>query len=537
MSEAGAAESIFVEGRNCGRVAHADRVAFVVDGEDYFNMFVQAAELATHSIFVIAWDFNSSCRLDYCCEDDSPRARLGSYLNDLARRRRDLHIYVLDWDFPMIYATDREAPASVRWGWGWKPHRRVHLEFDNTHPPGGSHHQKIVVMDDAIAFCGGVDLTCQRWDTPDHSPEEPRRVTGDRPYPPFHDMMIAVDGEAARVLATIARERWHTSTKKWAPQLPVHGNRWPEELEPAVFDVPVAIAVTAPESPPHNGTHEVENLYLDMIARAKRYIYIENQYFTSHSIGAALEQRLREPGGPEIVVVTRLLSHGWLEEYTMGVLRSKLIQRLQAADHEGRFSVLYPAMPGLAEGTCIDLHSKMMAVDDEWLRIGSANINNRSMGVDTECDVAIEAAGRDDVAKAIRDLRNKLLGEHLGVTPEEVARQIDLTGNIRSAVEALRSSHRTLAPLEVEPYSEVTLSLAEMADPEQAVGIDKLLAMFSFGAEFHHPPRAVRQAMPYLVLAGAIFLLWQFTPIPEMLGLRRKPSATQRLLRRWGLDR
>ena len=299
----------------------------------------------------------------------------------------------------------------------------------------------------------------------------------------------------------------------------------------------MAIAVTAPESPPHNGTHEVENLYLDMIARAKRYIYIENQYFTSHSIGAALEQRLREPGGPEIVVVTRLLSHGWLEEYTMGVLRSKLIQRLQAADHEGRFSVLYPAMPGLAEGTCIDLHSKMMAVDDEWLRIGSANINNRSMGVDTECDVAIEAAGRDDVAKAIRDLRNKLLGEHLGVTPEEVARQIDLTGNIRSAVEALRSSHRTLAPLEVEPYSEVTLSLAEMADPEQAVGIDKLLAMFSFGAEFHHPPRAVRQAMPYLVLAGAIFLLWQFTPIPEMLGLRRKPSATQRLLRRWGLDR
>ena len=153
--------------------------------------------------------------------------------------------------------------------------------------------------------------------------------------------------------------------------------------------------------------------------------------------------------------------------------------------HEGRFSVLYPAMPGLAEGTCIDLHSKMMAVDDEWLRIGSANINNRSMGVDTECDVAIEAAGRADVAQAIRNFRNKLLAEHLGVTPEEVARQLDLTGTIRGAVEALRSSRRTLAPLEVEPYSDVTLSLAELADPEQAVGVDKLMAMFSFGAEFH----------------------------------------------------
>ena len=195
-------------------------------------------------------------------------------------------------------------------------------------------------------------------------------------------------------------------------------------------------------------------------------------------------------------------------------------------------------MPGLAEGTCIDLHSKMMAVDDEWLRIGSANINNRSMGVDTECDVAIEAAGRDDVAKAIRDLRNKLLAEHLGVTPRRSGTTARTDGQrYASAVEALRSSHRTLAPLEVEPYSDVTLSLAELADPERAVGVDKLLAMFSFGAEFHHAPRAMRQAMPYLVLAGAVFLLWQFTPIPEMLGLRRKPSATQRLLRRLGLDR
>jgi phospholipase D1/2 len=536
MSQADAAESIFIEGHNCGRVAHADRVAFVVDGEDYFKMFVHAAELASHSIFIIAWDFNSSCRLDFLCDDKSPRAQLGSYLNDLARRRRDLHVYVLDWDFPMIYATDREAPMAVRWGWGWKPHRRVHLEFDNTHPPGGAHHQKIVVVDDAIAFCGGVDLTCQRWDTSEHAPEEKRRVAGDRPYPPFHDMMIAVDGEAARVLGHMARERWHTSTKKWIPAMPVPVDRWPAELEPAVLDVPVAIAVTAPDSLPHNATREVENLYLDMIARAKRYIYIENQYFTSHSIGAALEQRLREPGGPEIVVVTRLLSHGWLEEYTMGVMRSKLVQRLRAVDTEGRLSVLYPDMPGLAEGTCIDLHSKMMAVDDEFLRIGSANINNRSMGVDTECDLAIEAAGRADVAQAICNLRNRLLAEHLGVTPEEVTRQLALTGTIGSTVEALRCSRRTLAPLEVESYSDVTLSLAELADPERAVGVDKLMAMFSFGAEFHSVPRPVRRLLPILALAGAVYLLWRFTPMRKLVRFRRTQSTVAKFFRGWGRD-
>ncbi|HEX2931433.1 MAG TPA: phospholipase, partial [Candidatus Binatia bacterium] len=209
---ANAQRSIFEEGRNCRRVADAGRVAFIVDGDDYFKRFMEAAERARESIIVVAWDFNSNCCLSVECDSKDPRAKLGEYLNYLARRRPGLHIYVLDWDFPMIYAKDREAPVKVRLGWGWKPHRRVHLEFDNTHPPGGSHHQKIVVIDDAIAFCGGLDLTCQRWDTPAHAPCEPHRVVAGQPYPPFHDLMIAVDGEAARELGRIVRERWRAST-------------------------------------------------------------------------------------------------------------------------------------------------------------------------------------------------------------------------------------------------------------------------------------------------------------------------------------
>ena len=515
-------QSIFKEGRNCRRVAHADRVAFVVDGDDYFSMFMAAAERARHSIIIVAWDFNSNCRLDTACDSKNPRAKLGEYLNFLARRRRGLHIHVLDWDFPMIYAKDREAPMKVRLGWGWKPHRRVHLEFDNTHPPGGSHHQKIVVIDDAIAFCGGLDLTCQRWDTSAHTPCDPRRVVADQPYPPFHDLMIAVDGEAALELGRIVRERWRASTGKEIPPVHAGENAWPPELEPAVTDLPVAIAVTAPDSEPHQGRREVEALYLDMIARAKRYIYIENQYFTAHAIGEALAAKLREPGGPEIVVVTRLLSHGWLEEYTMGVLRSKMVERLREADIEGRFSVYYPHMPGLPEGTCIDVHSKMMAVDDEWLRIGSANINNRSMGVDTECDLAIEAAGRPEIAGAIRKFRDRLLAEHLAVTQEEVERATH--SSIAGAIQALRRPGRTLERLEVEHYTDVTLSLAEMTDPEQAVGLDKLTALFSFGAEYHSVPRPVRKLLPYVVLAGALVVVWRFTPLREALGIGHRES-------------
>ena len=189
---------------------------------------------ARESIIVIAWDFNSNCCLNVECDGKDPRARLGDYLNHLAHTRPGLHIYILDWDFPMIYASDREAPAAVRLGWGWKPHERVHLEFDNTHPTGGSHHQKIVVIDDAMAFCGGLDLTCQRWDTPAHAPDEPRRVVADKPYPPFHDLMIAVDGEAARELGRVARERWRASTRNEIPPVRSQGDPWPRRARAGV---------------------------------------------------------------------------------------------------------------------------------------------------------------------------------------------------------------------------------------------------------------------------------------------------------------
>ena len=153
--------------------------------------------------------------------------------------------------------------------------------------------------------------------------------------------MIAVDGEAACELGRIARALARVD-RKTIPPVRASDHPWPPDLKPALTNLQVAIAVTGPESAPHPGKREVEALYLDMIARARRYIYIENQYFTAHKIGDALEARLRQPGGPEIVVVTWLLSHGWLEEYTMGVLRSKLVERPRAADVEGASTSTIP---------------------------------------------------------------------------------------------------------------------------------------------------------------------------------------------------
>src|SRR5690606_26727620 len=96
-----------------------------------------------------------------------------------------------------------------------------------------------------------------------------------------------------------------------------HFDAWPEELRPDLTKARVAISRTYPATPSSAGVREVEALYLDMIRAARRYIYIENQYFSSHKIAAALAASLQAPVGPEIVLVVRRLSHGWLEELVM----------------------------------------------------------------------------------------------------------------------------------------------------------------------------------------------------------------------------
>ncbi|NLG75081.1 MAG: hypothetical protein GX535_02480 [Xanthomonadaceae bacterium] len=197
MSENAVSTGLFDAGRNCWRIERAERAAFLIDADAYFKAFVAAARKAHRSILITGWDFHSRTRL-LCADERGRELELGRFLNDLVRRKRGLQIHILIWDYPMIFGLDREwAPT---YGFGWKPRRRIQFRYDNTHPVGASHHQKIVVIDDALAFCGGIDLTCKRWDTCDHAPNDARRVVLGAPYPPFHDLMMAVDSDAAKSL-------------------------------------------------------------------------------------------------------------------------------------------------------------------------------------------------------------------------------------------------------------------------------------------------------------------------------------------------
>jgi len=168
---------ILKEGRNCWRMAAVERAAFLIDGADYFEAFAEAARQARNAIYIAAWDIDSRTDLLRRPPVERSDSRLGNLLNALVKESSDLRVYILAWDFPMLYVRERELLPVINLG--WKSHRRINFQLDGQHPIGGSQHQKIVVIDDAAAFCGGIDLTKNRWDTPEHRLNDPRRKCSD----------------------------------------------------------------------------------------------------------------------------------------------------------------------------------------------------------------------------------------------------------------------------------------------------------------------------------------------------------------------
>jgi phosphatidylserine/phosphatidylglycerophosphate/cardiolipin synthase-like enzyme/uncharacterized membrane protein YdjX (TVP38/TMEM64 family) len=521
--------TLFDPGRNCVVATHAPRAALLVDSDAYFSAFVAAAQRAERTIIILGWDFDSRARLGWAADESGVPGVLGDFLNFLVRRRRHLNIFVLDWDYPMLFGTERESRPLFGATGRLRP--RVHLRYDNTHPVGASHHQKIVVIDDALAFTGGIDLAARRWDTCEHAARDRRRELDGKPYPPVHDAMTVVDGEAARALADIARERWRCATDHPLPHAaPPAADAWPPGLAPDLADVTVAVSRTMPKGSPAGEVREIETLFIDMIGAARHHIYIENQYFTSHAIGDALAARLAGPDPPEIVLITRLLSHGWLEEQTMHRLRITVLDQLRRADAHHRFAVYYPHVPGLDDGTCIDVHSKLMIVDDEWLRVGSANLSNRSMGLDSECDVTFEARGRADTARAIADFRCRLLAEHLDAKPEAVREAFDRTGSLHETIRAFHCDQRSLRTLEIpaEP-ADAILDLASVADPERPVSMDQLVE--SFAPDTHAPAKgpAWSKLAVIVVVIAAFALAWRYTALSELLTADRVLATVESL--------
>lgn len=523
-------------GHNVWQLAHAKRFSMLVDADAYFGALRESLRKARHSLFILTWDIDSRLKLVPSGANDGYPEALGDFLHAIVSERPDLHAYVLNWDFTMLYAMEREWLPAVKLG--WRTHRRLSFRLDGAHPVGSCHHQKIVVIDDDLAFVGGLDLTRSRWDTPEHCTPDPRRLNSDgTSYAAFHDVQAMVEGDAARALGELCRERWHQATGTHAvPSRAgnITADCWPRSLHADLENTPVGIARTRPAYLEQPGCSELLQLHLDIIQSARDYLYIENQYFTSGLLGDAFARRLADTAGPDLVVVSPERQSGWLEEATMGVLRSRLHARLRSIDSGLHYRLLCPQVPGLKDA-CLNVHSKVLFMDGRLMLIGSANLSNRSMVCDTECSLCIEACGSitdtQRVRTAILRMHARLLAEHLGQTDEKILDAMSRHQRLLPAIDALSDCARRLVAFEPTAMPEIDALIPRQAlfDPEKPIAPEALLAELL--------PREAREPLHrrlWALMLLAIFLLtlalaWRFSALRDYLNLSSLLAIAQQV--------
>jgi phospholipase D1/2 len=507
--------------RNAWRIERAGRVAVLANAV-YYGALRNAMLKAQRSIHIVAWDLDSRTPLlgESGSADDGLPELLGDFVSALVRRRPQLQVRLLLWDYSILYAFERELMPIRSLGWNTPP--QVELCLDDAIPIGSSHHQKIVVIDDCVAFSGGLDLAIRRWDCCDHPITHPRRVDpAGVPYPPFHDVQMLVDGEAARALAELVRERWaHAACEPVAAVAPL-GDAWPEAVVPDLRDVDVGISRTRPCYDDAEEVREIEALFLDMVNAAEHSLYIENQFPVSIKIAMAIAARIAERPALEVVIVAPRTLHNWVEQQVMANARIRFVQTLRAAGCGERVRLLYPRVRDGDSEAMVMVHSKVMIVDDRMLRVGSANLSNRSMGVDTECDLTVEASN-PFARRQIVGVQARLIAEHCGAGVEE-ATALLRRRSLFATLDALAGRDHALVPIELDDLEPGAVSgLEEIGDPERPIAVDEYLA-----AVAREPVRPAGispgTAIAFAVLAvTALVLAWRYTPLamlarPELL--------------------
>jgi len=456
-------------GATCWRRETAHRAALLIDMEAYFDAAKEAMANARHCVHLLNWAFEAQTQFHpEPGGGGDPADQFGNFLIALAERP-ELDVRLLCWKSAMpVAATQHFFPFGDR----RKFHgTKVKFVLDGKLPLGACHHQKAIVIDDALAFCGGGDIGPDRWDTPEHLDDNPRREKtrrDNRCFDSRHEVMGLVDGPAAAALGDLFRDRWRRATGEDLPPCPpVRAPKWPGKIKPAFEDIDAGISLSQGAWRAYPQVRQSEALHLASIRAAKRCIYMENQYFTSPLIARELARRLAEPKGPEVILVSTEHSPSYFDQMTMDRTRLGFIKTLKAADKHGRMRAYSPVT---AMGKTIIVHAKLTIIDDTLLRIGSANLNNRSLGFDTECDLALEAEGPGSQANRaeITRLRNVLLAHWLGCGQAPLEAAIAKEGGVGPALEALRTAgYCRLRPIVPEPLGPLAAFVAafHLGDP------------------------------------------------------------------------
>jgi phosphatidylserine/phosphatidylglycerophosphate/cardiolipin synthase-like enzyme/uncharacterized membrane protein YdjX (TVP38/TMEM64 family) len=512
-----AVDVVLIPHRNVWRIERAERAAFLADAT-YFSALRESLIKAQSTVFILGWDLDGRTRLvgESGSADDGYPEIFADFLNALVTERPQLKIYLLVWDYSLLYAAEREPfPA---FSMHWRMPRGIRYCLDDHLPVGASHHQKIVVVDDAIAFSGGQDLTIRRWDSSEHRVGDRRRIDpAGAPYAPYHDVQAVVDGGAALALAELVRQRWRDGACERTPRIRRRIDPWPPSITPDLRDIEVGIARTYPAVEDKDEVRECEALFFDSVDCAERTIVIENQYLTATRFADRVVKRMREKPELETLIIAPKHAHSWLEEQTMHAGLGRFMRCFHDAGVSERVSLLHPQVSESGRTDEVMVHSKVMTVDDVLLRIGSANLNNRSFGLDTECDLAFEAKTPAQRA-AIVAVRNAMLGHFCGATADEIAASLYRTGSLIATARSLRSGGRSLEPIElgILPNNGPISALESVADPERPIAPPAFLRNFVGERPPAQRLRRFAKMVGFGMVIIALILAWRFTPLSTL---------------------
>ncbi|MBN8530826.1 MAG: VTT domain-containing protein [Alphaproteobacteria bacterium] len=509
-------------GRNCSDMAVATHASLLIDCANYYQALHEGISKARHSVFVLGWDIDSRIELVRGKEEARAPTSFFGLIQHVARRRPELRIYLNRWDYSIYMAAEKEALSALKWK--LRSPSNVHFCLDGTVPLGACHHQKIVVIDDEIAFCGGMDVARGRWDRREHLPRNRHRVdppatyqlTNEWKFGPYHDIQMLVAGPAAQCLAELARKRWEQAVGEQAvPLRPLESGAlpctWPETAHVGFRDMVTGIALTCPQKYGDTPIRHAERLYLDLITSAQRFIYLENQYLTQPRIAAALHARLKENPHLRVLMVSSCRPEGIMERKAMWHGRARFMEIAARDNVTDRIVLAYPVSRVQEKEKPVRIHSKIMIVDDRYLRVGSTNLNNRSMSVDTECDLLLEAqnaAQRREIAAA----RNDLIREHTGREKDDIEALVRSGADATIFMQEIPHSRQHLRAADDSRYRHEFLGALAMrlADPCKAYLPYGWMHPLDW-LKRHFSPRWLL----IIAFVAALALAWQATPISE----------------------
>ncbi len=375
---------------------------------------------------------NIDSRIRLIRGEDEANSEAPSVISELlawkAEQNPELKIYLLRWDSSLAFFAQREMWAKEVWDENTPDN--VETVLDDTIPMGGSQHQKIVIIDDEVVYSGGMDVSTNRWDTRDHPVESEERDGPDGEYGPLHDVQAVYSGPVVKEFAELVRWRWlrvaesnpinfrEDAKIKLEDGIP---DAWPDDYEPWFENVDCALARTIPFMDEVEPVQEVRNMLLDLINQAERVIYIENQFTSRQEIAEALNKRLKTCPDLNVIVVSSYEPKGRFECEAFWASRIEFKKILFKDIDPDRVIMTYSSITDEQGRSAYKrIHSKVMTIDEKYLVIGSSNLSNRSMTLDTEIDTVYYGNDEHNSAQIAR-VRDDLLAEHSGRDVESTA--------------------------------------------------------------------------------------------------------------------